>query len=124
MPKKISEVWTSRSIATIRREWTGRSKTSEGGIMTAKDKKVLVTGGTSGIGEAIARAYAAAGADVVITGRDDQRGAHIVNSLMSEGSRVRYVRADLEKSQDVQELAEAVGDVDVLVNNAGVFPFG
>ena len=92
--------------------------------MTVKDKKVLVTGGTSGIGEAIARAYAAAGADVVITGRDDQRGAHIVNSLTREGARARFVRADLEQSQDVQQLAEAVGDIDVLVNNAGVFPFG
>jgi NAD(P)-dependent dehydrogenase (short-subunit alcohol dehydrogenase family) len=92
--------------------------------MTVKDKKVLVTGGTSGIGEAIARAYAAAGADVVITGRDDRRGDQIVNSLTSEGARVRFVRADLERSQDVQQLAEAVGDVDVLVNNAGVFPFG
>ncbi len=92
--------------------------------MTVKDKKVLVTGGTSGIGEAIARAYAAAGADVVITGRDDRRGSQIVNSLTSEGARVRFVRADLEQSQDVQQLAEAVGDVDVLVNNAGVFPFG
>jgi NAD(P)-dependent dehydrogenase (short-subunit alcohol dehydrogenase family) len=92
--------------------------------MTVKDKKVLVTGGTSGIGEAIARAYAAAGADVVITGRDDQRGAHIVNSLTRGGARVRFVRADLEQSQDVQHLAEAVGDIDVLVNNAGVFPFG
>jgi NAD(P)-dependent dehydrogenase (short-subunit alcohol dehydrogenase family) len=91
--------------------------------MTVKDKKVLVTGGTSGIGEAIARAYAAAGADVVITGRDDQRGAQIVNSLTSDGARVRFVRADLEQSQDVQQLVEAVGDVDVLVNNAGVYPF-
>jgi NAD(P)-dependent dehydrogenase (short-subunit alcohol dehydrogenase family) len=92
--------------------------------MTVKDKRVLVTGGTSGIGEAIARAYAAAGADVIIAGRDDQRGRRVVESLTSTGARVRFVRADLEQSHDVQELAEAVGPVDVLVNNAGVFPFG
>jgi NAD(P)-dependent dehydrogenase (short-subunit alcohol dehydrogenase family) len=85
---------------------------------------VLVTGGTSGIGEAIARAYAAAGADVVITGRDGERGREIVNSLTSDGARIRFVRADLEQPEDIQQLAEAVGDVDVLVNNAGVFPFG
>ena len=42
--------------------------------MTVQGKKVLVTGGTSGIGEAIARAYAAEGADVVITGRSEERG--------------------------------------------------
>ena len=92
--------------------------------MTVKDKRVLVTGGTSGIGEAIARAYAAAGADVVITGRDDRRGREIVDSLTREGARVRFVRADLEQPQDVRELANAVGEVDVLVNNAGVFPSG
>jgi NAD(P)-dependent dehydrogenase (short-subunit alcohol dehydrogenase family) len=92
--------------------------------MTVKDKKVLVTGGTSGIGEAIARAYAAAGAEVVITGRDEERGRQVVSSLTADGARVRFLRADLEQLEDVQRLATDVGEVDVLVNNAGVFPFG
>ncbi len=91
--------------------------------MTVKDKTVLVTGGTSGIGEATARAYAAAGADVVITGRDDQRGRQIVDSLVNDGARARFVRADLGRLQDVQRLAGELEHVDVLVNNAGVFPF-
>ena len=56
--------------------------------MTVQDKKVLVTGGTSGIGEATARAYAAAGADVVITGRDEERGRQIVQSLVADGERL------------------------------------
>jgi NAD(P)-dependent dehydrogenase (short-subunit alcohol dehydrogenase family) len=92
--------------------------------MTVKDKAVLVTGGTSGIGEATARAFAAAGAEVVITGRDDQRGRRIVNSLVNDGARARFVRADLESVEDVQRLAQEVEQIDVLVNNAGVFPFG
>jgi NAD(P)-dependent dehydrogenase (short-subunit alcohol dehydrogenase family) len=92
--------------------------------MTAEDKAVLVTGGTSGIGEATARAFAAAGAEVVITGRDDQRGRRIVNSLVNDGARARFVRADLESVEDVQRLAQEVEQIDVLVNNAGVFPFG
>ena len=92
--------------------------------MTVQDKKVLVTGGTSGIGEATARAYAAAGADVVITGRDEERGRQIVQSLVAAGGRARFVRADLERFEDVQRLAQEVEDVDVLVNNAGMFPFG
>lgn len=91
--------------------------------MTVKDKKVLVTGGTSGIGEATARAYAAAGADVVITGRDEQRGQQIVESLTKDGARARFIRADLARFADVQRLAAEVEHVDVLVNNAGVFPF-
>jgi NAD(P)-dependent dehydrogenase (short-subunit alcohol dehydrogenase family) len=92
--------------------------------MTVKDKTVLVTGGTSGIGEATARAYAAAGADVVVSGRDDRRGRQIVDSLVKDGARARFVRADLERLEDVQRLAQEVEHIDVLVNNAGVFPFG
>jgi NAD(P)-dependent dehydrogenase (short-subunit alcohol dehydrogenase family) len=92
--------------------------------MTVENKTVLVTGGTAGIGEATARAYAAAGADVVITGRDEDRGRQIVQRLVGEGGRARFVRADLESSDDLQRLTEEAGDVDVLVNNAGAFPFG
>jgi NAD(P)-dependent dehydrogenase (short-subunit alcohol dehydrogenase family) len=92
--------------------------------MTVQDKTVLVTGGMSGIGEATARAYAAAGANVVLTGRDEGRGRRIVESLAKEGARARFVRADLELLEDVERLAEEVEHVDVLVNNAGVFPFG
>jgi NAD(P)-dependent dehydrogenase (short-subunit alcohol dehydrogenase family) len=92
--------------------------------MTVKDKKVLVTGSTSGIGEAIARAYAAAGADVVITGRDEKRGQQIVESLTKDRAHARFIRADLARFEDVQRLAAEVEHVDVLVNNAGAFPFG
>jgi NAD(P)-dependent dehydrogenase (short-subunit alcohol dehydrogenase family) len=91
--------------------------------MNAQDKTVLVTGGTAGIGEATARAYAAAGANVIITGRDEQRGQRIVDSITNEGARTRFIRADLERFEDVQHLATEVDHVDVLVNNAGVFPF-
>jgi len=92
--------------------------------MTVQDKTVLVTGGTSGIGEAVARAFAAEGADVVITGRSEQRGRQIADSLTQEGARVRFIRADLEEIDDVARLAREIDRVDVLVNNAGVFPFG
>jgi NAD(P)-dependent dehydrogenase (short-subunit alcohol dehydrogenase family) len=92
--------------------------------MTVQGKTVLVTGGTSGIGEAIARAYAAEGADVVITGRSEERGRELADSLTKDGSRVRFIRADLEDIDDVRRLADELDRVDVLVNNAGVFPFG
>ena len=91
--------------------------------MTVNGKTVLITGGTSGIGAATARAYAAAGADVVVTGRDEERGREIVDSITEAGGRARFVRADLESFDDVQRLADEVQHVDVLVNNAGVFPF-
>ena len=92
--------------------------------MTVQGKTVLVTGGTAGIGEAIARAYAGAGAEVIITGRDEERGRQIVDSLEQEGGQARFVAGDLTRLEDVQRLAREVGQVDVLVNNAGVFPFG
>src|ERR1700739_1789588 len=87
--------------------------------MTVQGKTVLVTGGTSGIGEGVARAYAAKGADVVITGRSEQRGRQIADSLTKDGRRVRFIPADLESFDDVQRLANEVDRVDVLVNNAG-----
>jgi NAD(P)-dependent dehydrogenase (short-subunit alcohol dehydrogenase family) len=92
--------------------------------MGFEGKTVLVTGGTSGIGEATARAYAAAGANIVITGRDEQRGQRIARELSGDGHEATFVPADLERFEDVRRLAEDVGRVDVLVNNAGVFPFG
>jgi NAD(P)-dependent dehydrogenase (short-subunit alcohol dehydrogenase family) len=92
--------------------------------MTVQGKTVLVTGGTSGIGEAIARAYAAQGADVVITGRSEDRGRQIADSLTKGGMHVRFIQADLENLDDVRRLAQAIDRLDVLVNNAGAFPFG
>ncbi|HYZ28013.1 MAG TPA: SDR family oxidoreductase [Thermoleophilaceae bacterium] len=89
--------------------------------MNTKEKTVLVTGGTSGIGEAIARAYARDGARVIISGRNEQHGDRIADEL---GEGARFVRADLARLDDVEHLASEVNGVDVLVNNAGVFPFG
>lgn len=92
--------------------------------MSVEGKTVLVTGGTSGIGEATARAYSKAGANVVISGRDEGRGTQIVRELREQGGEARFIRADLARLEDVQRLAAAVNGVDVLVNNAGAFPFG
>ena len=56
---------------------------------------------------------------MVITGRSEERGRRIADSLTKDGTRVRFVRADLEKFDDVQRLASEVDRVDVLVNDAG-----
>jgi NAD(P)-dependent dehydrogenase (short-subunit alcohol dehydrogenase family) len=89
-----------------------------------QDHKALVTGATSGIGRAVALQLAREGADVIVHGRDAVRGAGTVESITAAGGRARFVGADLSDPADLQRLVEAVGDIDVLVNNAGFSWFG
>jgi NAD(P)-dependent dehydrogenase (short-subunit alcohol dehydrogenase family) len=89
--------------------------------MELQGKTALVTGGTSGIGLAAARLLAREGADVVITGRDVQRGKNAVHAAQEDGA-VRFVPADVADLESVAELARQSGPVDILVNNAGAFP--
>lgn len=92
------------------------------------DRTALVTGSTSNIGRAAAIALAAAGAHVVVSGRDDERGADVCAVIRAAGGRADYVHADLDGSAGAsRELAEAAtgllgGHIDILVNNAGIFP--
>lgn len=86
--------------------------------MELRGKTALVTGGTSGIGRVTARLLARAGAEVVITGRDRQRGENAV----AEDGLARFVPADLSELDSVAELGRRSGPVDILVNNAGAFP--
>jgi NAD(P)-dependent dehydrogenase (short-subunit alcohol dehydrogenase family) len=92
--------------------------------MTLQGKTALITGGTSGIGRAVAERFASEGAEVTITGRDHGRGREVVEAIETAGGKARFIAADLASFEDVSRLAEATGDVDVLVNNAGVFPGG
>jgi NAD(P)-dependent dehydrogenase (short-subunit alcohol dehydrogenase family) len=86
--------------------------------------KALVTGATSGIGRATARRLARDGWEVVVHGRNPERGAEVVGEIETEGGRARFVAADLNDVAAVRALVEDVGDVDVLVNNAGTSWFG
>jgi NAD(P)-dependent dehydrogenase (short-subunit alcohol dehydrogenase family) len=79
----------------------------------------LVTGATSGIGRAVARRLAADGLSVIVVGRDARRGAETVDEITSAGGQARFVKADLEDPADIERLTAEVGEIDVLVNNAG-----
>jgi NAD(P)-dependent dehydrogenase (short-subunit alcohol dehydrogenase family) len=92
--------------------------------MGIQDKVALVTGGTSGIGRATAERFGAAGAQVVISGRDEARGQAVVAAIENAGGRARFIAAQLDAPDAAEQLAKEVGPVDVLVNNAGIFPFG
>jgi NAD(P)-dependent dehydrogenase (short-subunit alcohol dehydrogenase family) len=85
-------------------------------------KRVVVTGGTKGIGAGIVRHLAASGARVVFCGRDEKAGGELAGSLEN----AHFVRADITRVADCEAaIATAVGllgGLDGLVNNAGIFP--
>jgi NAD(P)-dependent dehydrogenase (short-subunit alcohol dehydrogenase family) len=93
--------------------------------MRLKDKIALITGGTSGIGEATAMLFSAEGAKVVITGRNPERGAAITQRITQQSGEAIFIRADVSIAADcnrtVDETIRAFGKLDILFNNAGVF---
>jgi NAD(P)-dependent dehydrogenase (short-subunit alcohol dehydrogenase family) len=89
-----------------------------------KGQLALVTGATSGLGHAIALRLAADGADVVVHGRNAERGAETVATIAGAGGRARFIAADLSDPADITRLANDAGDIAVLVNNAGFSLFG
>ncbi|HWX96508.1 MAG TPA: SDR family oxidoreductase [Solirubrobacteraceae bacterium] len=91
--------------------------------MDLQGKTVLVTGGTSGIGRATAERFAEAGANVIVSGRDQARGDQVAKEIERDGGHARFIAADLGSRDGARKLAQAAGPVDVLINNAGVFPF-
>src|SRR6478736_2370198 len=86
-------------------------------------QRALVTGATSGIGRAVALQLARDGAEVIVHGRDAARGAATVEEITAAGGKASFVAADLGDTADVQRLASEVGDVDILINNAGIALF-
>jgi NAD(P)-dependent dehydrogenase (short-subunit alcohol dehydrogenase family) len=90
--------------------------------MELTGKLALVTGSTGGIGSETARLLAERGAEVVVSGRNAERGAATVRSIAESGGAARFVAADLTDLDSLRRLAEQAGAVDILVNNAAIFP--
>ncbi len=86
-------------------------------------RRALVTGSSQGIGSAIATALARAGAAVIVNGRSRERTDQARDALLAEvpGAAVRAVAADLATAAGAAELRDEVGELDILVNNLGIF---
>lgn len=89
-----------------------------------KEKVVVITGGATGIGKAMADKFGAEGAKIIISARRENRLQEAVNNLKDKGIEARYKVCDVSKLEDVKALADYAwnefNQVDVLVNNAGI----
>ena len=93
--------------------------------MRLANKVALITGGTSGIGEATALLFAREGAAVSVSGRSAERGRKVVAEIEQSGGKAIFILADVSSAADcrraVDETVRAFGPLDILFNNAGVF---
>lgn len=94
--------------------------------MTGKlnGKVAIITGASSGIGEAAARVLAAEGANLVITARREEKLSTLVNDFKLKGTKAKYVVGDASKEETALQTVEAAmkefGRIDILINNTGI----
>ncbi|MBR2596885.1 MAG: SDR family oxidoreductase [Solobacterium sp.] len=91
-----------------------------------KDKVVVITGTTSGIGAGMAKLFAAHGAKVVGSGRRQEKGEAVVKEIIDNGGEATFVRTDVLDQEQLQNLIDTAvnkyGRIDILVNNAAYEP--
>jgi len=91
-----------------------------------EDKVVIVTGGATGIGEAISKKFAEEGARIIVCGSEEDPVQEVVDEIIRDGGEAIGYAGDISEEEDARECVELAVDVygriDVLINNAGVFP--
>jgi NAD(P)-dependent dehydrogenase (short-subunit alcohol dehydrogenase family) len=83
-------------------------------------KIALVTGAGSGIGEAVAKTFAEAGAEVIIADRDAKSGETVAKQIAASGCKARFCLLDVASESDCETFARETSRLDILVNNAGI----
>jgi len=89
----------------------------------------LITGGTSGIGRAVANKLAQMGVHVLVVGRNVERGEKTIAEIRAAGGQADFISSDLRDASSARQVARRAVElgndhVDILINNAGVYPFG
>src|ERR1700739_758693 len=97
--------------------------------MDTNSLTALITGGTSGIGRATAKKLAKLGIHVLVVGRNAKRGDETLAEIRAAGGEADFISSDLRNASSAREVAKRAlvlgsGHVDILINNAGIFPFG
>ena len=96
-------------------------------LLDLTGKTIIVTGGTVGIGFGITSRLAEAGANIVVANRNVEEAAQAIAELTQKGYKVKAVKADVSKEDEVKNLINETvtlfGGLDILVNDAGIFPF-
>jgi NAD(P)-dependent dehydrogenase (short-subunit alcohol dehydrogenase family) len=88
----------------------------------------LITGGTSGIGRAVANKLAQLGIHTLLVGRNEERGEKTIAEIRAAGGQAHFISSDLRDASSARQVARRAielgnGHVDILINNAGVYPF-
>ena len=93
--------------------------------MRLLNRVALITGGTSGIGEATALLFAEEGASVTVTGRNEERGQSVAERILADGRNSIFIPTDVSRLDECRRAVDgtikAFGRLDILFNNAGVF---
>jgi len=95
----------------------------------AMNLTALITGGTSGIGRATANKLAQLGIHVIVVGRNTERGEKTVAEIRARGGKADFISSNLRDAASAREVTKRAlelgnGHVDILINNAGIYPFG
>ena len=95
--------------------------------MRLKDKAIVVTGATKGIGRGIAEVLAKEGASLLLSGRNVEEGEALVREIKNAGNQAGFIKADISQTEEcfamIDKAVEIYGKIDGLVNNAGIFPY-